>query len=63
LDLAKNFDFGHLHYRKKTANNACNPSMIAWLERGVERGDLRRQDVAALEETILSFTNVDGCWK
>src|SRR5438093_12528218 len=21
----KGSDFGHLHYRKKTANNACNP--------------------------------------
>jgi hypothetical protein len=23
--MAKSSDFGHLHYRKKTANNACNP--------------------------------------
>jgi hypothetical protein len=23
----KSNDFGHLYYRKKTANNACNPTM------------------------------------
>ena len=26
--MAIKYDCGHLHYRKKTANNACNPDML-----------------------------------
>jgi hypothetical protein len=26
--LIQSSDFGHLHYRKKTANNACNPGLV-----------------------------------
>src|SRR5205085_4598877 len=29
----KTNDFGHLHYRKKTANNACNPKMATKVRR------------------------------
>jgi hypothetical protein len=25
--MATKYDFSHLHYRKKTANNACNPNV------------------------------------
>src|SRR5262249_23539359 len=31
--MATKYDCGHFHYRKKTANNACNP----WMDDGDER--------------------------
>ena len=52
-------DFGYLHYRKKTANNACNPKLtLPQLGQILGRLRFRAQPIE-----LLTLSACDTTWK